>query len=78
MNFSEKYNDDLIIALIKDGHENAFEAVFKDHYNFLCNHLTHYIKDNDAIEQIVQQVFVNIWENRKSFSPKGNSTKIKM
>ena len=69
---SPKYNDNLLRILINDGHENAFEFIFKEYYESLCNYLTHFIKREDVIEQLVQDVFINIWENRKNFSPKGN------
>ena len=72
MNPSQNNNDELLVILINKGYENAFEFVFKKYYAVLCNYSKHFIKNKDVVEQIVQDVFINIWENKKKFSPKGN------
>ena len=71
-NSQNNYNEYLIIKCLRESDEAAFEFLFKEYYKPLCLYLGYFIKIKDVVEQIVQEVFVNIWENRKSFSPKGN------
>jgi RNA polymerase sigma-70 factor (ECF subfamily) len=42
-----------------------FRLVFEQHYNPLCKYAFSYIKDKDICEDIVQDVFVKIWEGRR-------------
>ncbi|MBN9385757.1 MAG: RNA polymerase sigma-70 factor [Chitinophagaceae bacterium] len=42
----------------------AFQVVFDTYYNALCNYAYSYLKDEDACEDIVQEVFTRIWEHR--------------
>ena len=42
-----------------------FELLFKTHYSNLCSYANGFLKDIDASEEIVQEVMVKIWTNRK-------------
>jgi RNA polymerase sigma-70 factor, ECF subfamily len=46
--------------------------LFRFYYSGLCSYLRTIIREREVIEEIVQGLFVYIWENRKTFSPKGN------
>lgn len=50
---------------IKNGDRKAFEAIFRAYYPFLCNYATQLLKDPAAAEEIVQELFVNLWEKRE-------------
>lgn len=39
-----------------------FEAIFRLHYNDLCNYALRYIQNKDVAEDIVQNFFITIWE----------------
>ena len=41
-----------------------FQQVFETWYNTLCNYAYSYVRDRDTCEDIVQEVFVRIWEDR--------------
>ncbi|MEA2105772.1 MAG: RNA polymerase sigma-70 factor [Bacteroidota bacterium] len=41
---------------------------FDKYYRALCHFATSYIKDNSLAEDIVQDTFIYIWENKSSFS----------
>ena len=43
----------------------SFEAVFKNHYERLCGYAYTFLKDEASSEDIVQEVFIKIWEQRK-------------
>ncbi|MGB0431679.1 MAG: RNA polymerase sigma-70 factor [Bacteroidia bacterium] len=62
MTNSTENTDKAIIKAIKGGSYNAFEKVFKTYYEPLCRFAIGYLKDADASEELVQQVFFNYWE----------------
>jgi len=52
MNLNENTND-------------QFKLVFVQYYNKLCNYAYSIVKDFDSSEDVVQEVFIKIWENRQ-------------
>ncbi len=38
------------------------EALFREHYSGLCGFVTRYVKSRDIAEEVVQEVFLRIWE----------------
>ena len=58
----EKETD--LLHKVKLGDVEAFEAVFNSHYAPLVGYGRTIIKDSDEAEDIVQQVFISIWEKR--------------
>lgn len=52
--------------LISEGDKMAFEQVFRQHYQPLCNYVFSIIKDLDEAEEVVQTVFYTIWNKRES------------
>ncbi len=50
--------------LISRGDKSAFEQVFRAYYQPLCNYAVPLIKDVDEAEEVVQNVFFNIWNKR--------------
>lgn len=46
-----------------------FEVVFKTYYNSLCNYAFTFVKSTDLSEDIVQETFVRIWEDRPELIP---------
>jgi RNA polymerase sigma-70 factor (ECF subfamily) len=64
-------SDSSLIKKIQKGDKSAFEQLFKSHYAPLCDYAHRYIKNPQAAEDQVQEVFVKIWEIRKDWNPKG-------
>ena len=46
-------------------HNYLFETLFRSHYKPLCVFVYNLIKDQEAAEDIVQEVFVKVWNNRE-------------
>jgi len=44
--------------------KEGFEILFKQHYESLCGFVFGMVKDFDASEEIVQELFVRLWEKR--------------
>ncbi len=58
--------DSFLIEELKNGNSRAFDRIFSDNYLNLCRFANSIIHDEDTAQNIVQQVFVSLWENRKS------------
>lgn len=59
---------DLLIRNLKKGVESAYEALFKTFYTELVIHANRYLYDMDASREIVQNLFVTIYEKRQSLN----------
>jgi RNA polymerase sigma-70 factor (ECF subfamily) len=46
-----------------------FEALFKEHFAFLCNFAQQYVHDGDTAQDICQRVFIRLWEKREEMDP---------
>jgi RNA polymerase sigma-70 factor (ECF subfamily) len=53
-----------VITQVVTGDLSTFEMVFRDYYKPLVRYGTTFLKDSDEAEDIVQQVFVSLWEKR--------------
>lgn len=45
--------------------EKDFENLFRQHYQKLCSYAYSFLKDEESSEDIVQEVFIKIWEKQK-------------
>lgn len=56
------------ISEIKKGNQAVFEAVFKTYYARLCVFAQSFLGDRDEAEDIVEDFFVDLWEQRQSLT----------
>jgi RNA polymerase sigma-70 factor, ECF subfamily len=54
-----------ILERIRNGDMKAFEAIFRAYYQSLCLFSLRYLKRSDLAEEIVQDIFVTIWDKRE-------------
>ena len=59
-------SDQNFVNALHKGDEVVFETVFRDYYERLCNYANTMINDLDESEEIVQSIFLNLWEKRES------------
>jgi RNA polymerase sigma-70 factor (ECF subfamily) len=52
-------------ALIAAGDQTAFEQLFRAHYRPLCAFARQYVKDAEKAEDLVQDLFFRIWQDRQ-------------
>lgn len=64
MNNSAALQPDLLLKGIQAGDELAFETLFRSYHTALWQFARGFLKDNDEASDVVQQVFVLIWEKR--------------
>ncbi|MBU2916161.1 RNA polymerase sigma-70 factor [Reichenbachiella agariperforans] len=57
-----------ILAKIGNDDRAAFEQVFRNYYTELSRFCLKYVRDEFAAEELVQEVFINIWERRHTLS----------
>ena len=60
--------DHLLWSISVNDDEAAYRSLFEHYYAALCLFAKRYIEDRDVREDIVQDVFFNIWEKRKSIA----------
>ena len=53
-----------ILINIQKGNLEEFERLFKFYYPLLCHYAVKFVKDSDQAEEIVQNLFCQIWEDR--------------
>ena len=65
--FSEYEDAELMEGLSQDNRP-AFEYIFRTYYPDLCRFGVTYVRDIDVAEELVQEIFINIWERRYKLS----------
>ena len=61
-------NESYLIAQLKSGCKEAYGHLFKLYHGELCNYMTAISGNPKIAEDIAQQTFIKIWENRKKLS----------
>lgn len=61
-------NDNLSLR-IKLGDEKAFELLFRKYYPRLCGFANKFLNNSEEAEEIVRDVFLELWEGRKKIEP---------
>ncbi|QDO95502.1 RNA polymerase sigma-70 factor [Formosa sediminum] len=56
------------VKALKNGEEYAFKFLFDKYYNRLVAYITTYTHDKMSAEDIVQQAFIDLWNNKKKIN----------
>ena len=59
---------DQLITTLQAGDITAFEMIFKNFYQPLCNYAYTFVQDRDEAEEIVQATFLSVWEKRDNLT----------
>lgn len=59
---------DQIVQRIKEGDDESFRKVFHAYYEGLCQYAFTLLRDMDEAEDVVQSMFVKIWEKRETLN----------
>jgi len=62
------YNDIDLFEQIKNGNQKSFEELFNRYYNVLSNYSSIILNNNSCAEEVVADVFANIWIKRKKIT----------
>lgn len=60
--------ENIIAEQIKKGDKNAFESLFKTYYSQLCAYANKFVTDIDDSEEIVQEMFYQVWQKREDLN----------
>jgi len=66
------YSDTEILEGIKKGNLKIFEQLFRDYYKQLCNFANKYLQSYDSAEEVVQDIFYQIWKKRNEITIKSS------
>ncbi|MCC8424575.1 RNA polymerase sigma factor [Mucilaginibacter sp. UR6-11] len=58
-----------LVSLLKKGDRLAFEHLYHNYKHRLYGNLRKILKSDSAAQELLQQLFVKIWENRLSLDP---------
>ncbi len=66
------FNDTELFSLIKENNSKALRVLFERYFIRLCEFSNFYVKNITLAEEVVADVFSNIWINRKKIKIKTN------
>lgn len=64
MNFNQLYTEQQLITSLRSGSQFAFERLFENYSQKLYRFSYSYLKSEAESEEIVQEVFLKLWETR--------------
>ena len=60
------------ILQLKNGDTAVFEALFREHYAPLCGFANKFVGESAAAEELVQELFTQLWEKRTDLKISGS------
>ncbi|MDL2213833.1 RNA polymerase sigma-70 factor [Bacteroides sp. OttesenSCG-928-N06] len=57
---------------LKNGDKKAFEKIYAQYYNPILLFLNSWVHPSSSAEDLCQELFSNLWENRETINPKKN------
>lgn len=69
MNLSLKHNDYLAVENLQQGDVKAFDDLFNKYSSRLFSFSLKYLKSTEEAEEVVQEVFLYIWDKRDGLKP---------
>jgi RNA polymerase sigma-70 factor (ECF subfamily) len=64
-----KDGTDMLFRMIQKGDEIAFEKVFRKFHPRLYNFALKVVKNNEIAEDIIQDIFIKLWEKKEKIKP---------
>ena len=58
----------MLLYQFNKGDERAFKKLFDSFFKSSCAFVKRYISDHGAVEDVVQETFINLWEKRGIYS----------
>ena len=65
----DKYNDSQLVKKLRRGEVAAFEKIYYRYHGNLYFYTLKFVKSGEIAEEIVQEVFLKVWEIRKNIQP---------
>ena len=61
--------EDELIPLLTHGDRKAFKEIFNRYNHFLLSYADRLTRDTQESEDLIQEIFVRVWEHRERFDP---------
>ncbi|MCF8279975.1 MAG: RNA polymerase sigma-70 factor [Bacteroidales bacterium] len=68
MAFEKEHSDEQILALLMTNDGLAMELMFGKYYSYLCQMVLRVLNDEHTAEDLVQEVFFDVWRKREAIS----------
>lgn len=68
---SDPYDEEKMVKRIRKGDERAFEVLFQEHSEELCEFAYSFVQSPEVAEDLVHDVFCDIWDRRDDLTPPG-------
>jgi RNA polymerase sigma-70 factor (ECF subfamily) len=62
-------SDKQLTARIKKSNKQAFETIYFRYYKLLFHYTVSRIQNSETAEEIIQEIFKRLWQNRKGLDP---------
>jgi len=60
------FSDEELLALLIEGDKSAFETLYRVYFRKIYAYALNFVKSTELAEDIAQDVFIKVWENRAS------------
>jgi RNA polymerase sigma-70 factor (family 1) len=61
-----KFSDRQFLSRLKDNDNSAFQAIYNHYWSVLYGHAYRMLGDHDQAKDVVQEVFIKLWQSRHS------------
>ncbi len=68
MKSDKQFIDEDLFQSLRNNDRKAFEILFHKYYAQLCRKVNSIIQDEESAEDVVQQLFIKIWESRENIT----------
>ena len=68
MLIAAKYDEKTLLTLVAAGDRQAFTELYTTHLNNLYRYIFLFTKSKEETEEILQEIFIKIWQNREKLS----------
>ena len=69
MSYPRNYNEKILIERLVKGDEDAFKQLFERYFEPLVLFAASICKSQEIAEEMVQEVFIKVWQNRHAVNP---------
>jgi RNA polymerase sigma-70 factor (family 1) len=68
----KKICEEELISRVQSGDKSALAEIYDLYFIDLCNFSYRFVKRRSVCQELVQDLFLSIWKNRKDWCPEGN------
>jgi RNA polymerase sigma-70 factor, ECF subfamily len=65
-------SENVNIDIIRNSDVREFQLLFENYYSKLCDFVIGFVRSSDVAEDIVQDLFLKVWERRYGWYPNGS------